>query len=629
MDRRRIAEGVLLAIVVLAAHLPGVWNGFVWDDDANVTANPTVLSTAGLARIWADPLANQQYYPLTHTSHWLVVRMFGLAAWAHHATNVLLQLGAAILLWALLRRLLVPGAWVAAAVFGVHPLQVESVSWITERKNVLSMVLLLPAVWLQLRHLGIFESDRERDARDDAGKKSLLCWPAILMFTAALLAKTAVVGAPIAILAIVWWKRARIRRADWIAVVPFLVIGAVLGATTAWLERRHLWVSGSTWSPTLPERVIVAGRTFWFYLGKFCWPADQAFLYPRWEIDAGRILTWGFPLAVVAAFATLAGLAKRIGRGPLAVALVYGAMIAPASGFFYVYFFQFSFVQDHFQYFACVAPAVLVGALAWRLFAQPTLRATCVAAVLVLLTIVSWRQTRLFRDTETLWLDTIAKNPAAWMAQYNLGLARVEAGRIDDGIALYSEALRSNPSCVLAHYNLARALQLRKRDDEALAHYEEAIRLHPQQTAARNNLGLLLMERGRSDDALAHYDAALLADPGFVSARINRANALMSLARAEEALRDYDAVLASGSSVPAEIHLYRGMVLSRMGRHRPAVDAFRQALRIRDDLLPAHEWLAAELHRIGEVDAARLELREFERLGGRPKPALVQLLAQP
>lgn len=628
MTRRRFGEGVLLVLLVLAAYLPTLSNGFVWDDDANVTENRTVQSADGVVRIWTNPLANQQYYPLTHTSHWLLVRMFGLAPWAHHVANLLLQIAAAILVFTLLTHLRLPGAWLAAALFAIHPLQVESVAWVTERKNLLAMVFLLPAVLLQLRHAGVLDSDPGETRPTSGASTGVVCWPAVALFAAALLAKTAVAGAPVATLAIVWWKRGRIRRDDLVSLIPFFVLAVGLGLATAGLERRHFWVSGSDWSPTLPERVLIAGRVFWFYLGKFVWPLGQVFIYPRWQIDAGRLLGWAAPVAVVAVVAVLARASGRIGRGPMAAAVAYGALIAPASGFFYVYFFQFSFVQDHFQYFACVVPASLSAAAVWRLLPRPALRAVASAALLLVLGVLSWQRARLFRDSETLWLDTIARNPTAWLAQYNLGLARVEAGRLDEGVALYSEALRANPTFSLAHYNLARALQQLGRDDEAVRHYEEAVRLRPDEPMAHNNLGLLLLGRGRADEALSHYEDAIAADPTFAPAHLNRANALMSRGRLEEALIEYDAVLRLTPTL-AEVQLYRGMVLSRLGRRQPAVEAFRAAIRLRDDLLPARERLAAELHAVGDVEGARRELREFQRRGGVPRPALVETLTRP
>jgi tetratricopeptide (TPR) repeat protein len=318
---------------------------------------------------------------------------------------------------------------------------------------------------------------------------------------------------------------------------------------------------------------------------------------------------------------------RRIGRGALTAALVYAAMIFPASGLFYVYFFQFSFVQDHYQYFACVGPAALSAALTWRFLPWSAQRTVFSGVLLLALCTLSWKRAAYFHTSETLWSEAIARNPSAWIGHYNLGVARDKAGLPAEALPFYAAALRANPRFWRGHYNMARALQLLGRDDEAQHEYEEALRLRPDDPAAHTNLGFILQQRGRSDEALAHYDAAIAADPSFAAAHLNRANLSMSRNRLEEALAGYDTVIRLAPT-HAEAHLYRGMTLTAMGRSREAVDAYRAAMRLQEDLLPARERLAAELYRLGDLDGARRELFYYPGRGGQPRPALVDALTQ-
>ena len=254
---RRLGAGIaaILALAALA-YIPAVGGGFIWDDDYYVTENPTLRTADGLRAIWTDPGATPQYYPLTHTSFWIEYRLWGLEPAGYHVVNVLLHALAAVVLWRLLHALGVPGAWLAAAVFAVHPVHVESVAWITERKNVLSGMLYLASATCWVRYLGL-DSEQERDPA--AG------WAAAgaVLFVGALLAKTVTASLPMSLLLVAFWKGKRLRAGALVLLGAMLAAGVLMGSLTSWLERNQIGAVDGPWDLGWWERVGVAGRAWW------------------------------------------------------------------------------------------------------------------------------------------------------------------------------------------------------------------------------------------------------------------------------------------------------------------------------------------------------------------------------
>ncbi|MGA7990644.1 MAG: O-GlcNAc transferase, partial [Thermoanaerobaculia bacterium] len=364
-----LALGAALVLAVAAAYLPALRAGFVWNDDTYVTENPTLDGLRGLRLIWTEPKANEQYYPMVFSSYWIEKRLWGLAPLGYHLVNILLHAGSALLLWALLARLGLPAAGWAAALFGLHPMCVESVAWVTERKNTLSLFLSLLAM---LAYLAA-RDDREktgdshrkgkgrRPAQATAAPRPFLPFMGFLLFVLALFAKTTAVVVPAVLLVLVWWRRGQIRAKDVGPLVPWFAAGLLLAAHTAWLERTVVQAAGSEWSLSLPGRIVLAGRVLAFYLAKFALPADLAFIYPRWNVDPLAPLQWLPALAALAFLVIAWRSTARTGRGPLAGLLLFGGVLFPAMGFFNVYAMRYSYVADHFAYQAvAVASACAV-----------------------------------------------------------------------------------------------------------------------------------------------------------------------------------------------------------------------------------------------------------------------------
>ncbi len=525
MTRRAREAGLAAALLLLtaAAFAPVVRNGFVWDDDAYVHQNSTLEDAAGLARIWLEPGATPQYYPLVHTSFWLERRIFGLHPAGYHAVNVLLHATAALLLWRVLGRLEAPGAFVAAALFAVHPVQVESVAWISERKNVLSGALYFAAAltWLH-------------PARRGCRPRALL---AFALYLGALLAKTVTCTLPAALLVALWWRGERSLARALRSLAPFFAAGLALGLLTIHLEKTRVGAVGEPWDLSAAERILVAGRALFFYAGKLAWPADLCFVYPRFALDAGDPVQWLYPGAALALVLALLAARRRLGRGPLAAALLFGGTLFPALGFFDVFPMQYSFVADHFQYLACAGPFALTAALPSRL-SDPRARRAARAALTLAVALcagLSFRQVPVYADLESLWRHTVAVNPEAWMAHYNLGNELRRQGRGDEAAAAYREALRARPGLATAHNNLAGLLAQQGDVEAAVRHYRRALELEPDHASARSNLGAVLASQGRLEEALVELRKALRLRPQSPRLRQRLAAVLERLGRAEEA----------------------------------------------------------------------------------------------
>ena len=498
---------------VLVAYLPAVTGNFLWDDDAHVT-RPELRSLAGLARIWGDFGATQQYYPLLHTAFWIEHRLWGNSVAGYHLVNILLHGLSAVLLLLILRRLQIPGAPLAAAVFALHPVHVESVAWITEQKNTLSLVFYLAAALAYLRF------DEERRVRPYA-------WASAL-FLLGLLTKTVVATLPAALLVLAWWRRGRLEwRRDVRPTLPWLVAGAAAGLTTAWIERAQLGAEGADFALTPVQRILLAGRVSWFYLGKLVWPANLTFIYPRWTIDASAAAAYAWPVAALALLAVLWVWRAR-SRGPLAAALFFVGSLFPVLGFVNVYPFVFSFVADHFVYLPSLGVIAGLAAGMATLVARldpsrARLAPVGAAALLTLLGVRTHAQSRLYRDAPTLYAATLERNPDCYLCLNNLGTIGARGGEMAAAVGYYREAVRIKPDSPEAHNNLASALAQSGQMEEALPHFEQAVRAAPNYVSARVNYGGVLFRLGRVAEAKAQFEAALRILPDYAPARQNLA----------------------------------------------------------------------------------------------------------
>jgi protein O-mannosyl-transferase len=603
------AVGGLLLIYVLTilAYVPAMTGGFVFDDDAYVSQNPLLHDLPGLARIWADPRSTPQYYPLVYTTFWIEQHVWGLDPLGYHTVNVLLHATVAVMLWTALSRLGVPGAWLAAAIFALHPVHVESVAWITERKNVLSGVFYLASILTYMRFAGL--------GSDTGGRRQwgfYLC--SLVLFACALLSKTATCPLPVVLLLLVWWKRPSLRLREVLPIVPMLMMALVAGLTTAWLEKHHVGAQGETWSEPLLNRCLIAGRALWFYAGKLVWPTPLAFVYPRWQIDSREVWQYAYPLAALALAVMLWLLRRRIGKGPLVAALFFGISLGPVLGFIGIFYMRYSYVADHFQYLASIGPITLLAAMITTLpgsrsgrgalsAATPgpgkeaagaagacTPAMVCSAVLLVTLAALTWRQGRVYKDLDTLWRDTLAKNPDCWMAHNNLGTELAKAGRVEEAEEHVREALRLSPRYEV-HQNLAGLLTQRGKSSEAIGQYREAIRLNPQAPDAYHGLARALLQSGDVEGAVNSARAAVTLAPQGVDGHNALGVALQQKGDLPAAVAEF-AEAARLAQVAPEPHLNLGRLLIKLGRIPEGLQAYDRALELAPDSADARIAIA-------------------------------------
>jgi tetratricopeptide (TPR) repeat protein len=592
----------VLFAVTLAAYEPA-WHGRpIWDDDRHLTP-PTLQSADGLRRIWVEIGATPQYYPVVHSAFWVMQRISGDDTAGYHLLNIALHAMSAWLAAMILRRLGVPGAWLAAVIFALHPVHVESVAWITELKNTLSGVFYLASAWAYLR----FDEDR----------KSKHYLSAFALFGLALLSKSVTATLPAALLVVFWWKRGRLdwRRDVW-PLAPFLAAGVASGMLTAWVERAFIGAVGEHYQLTAIERGLVAGRAIWFYLGKLLWPANLIFTYPRWQVSQAVWWQYLFPAGFLAIVALLWRWRTR-SRGPLAAVLFFAGTLVPALGFFNVYPFRYSFVADHFQYLASLGVITLVAAaLVAAIRSRTPLKRSAEIAVSVALAIplaaLTSVQCRQYADGETLYRTTLSRNPSSWMAHNNLAVLKLHGSRadLDEAIGHLQESLRLYPDHAEAHNNLGLAYQRMNRLADALREHTEAVRLRPDYIEAIYNLGIDAQALGRLDEAATHYRHTLRLRPDFAGAHNNLGTTLAQLGRYQEAVGEFRATLQvePGSAV-AHDNLARALVA--VGRPDEAVAAFREAVRIQPGFTAARAHLGQTLEALGRYDEAIAEYSEI------------------
>ncbi len=605
--------GLLLA-AVLFAYFPALRGGFLWDDDAHVT-QLRLRSLHGLWRIWFEMGATQQYYPVLHTAFWVEHRLWGDSVLGYHLANVVLHAAASLLLILILRRLAFPAAVLAGLLFALHPVCVESVAWISEQKNTLSAVFYLGAALLYVRF--------------DQNRRGSLYLLAFGLFVLALLTKTVTATLPAALLVVFWWRRGRLGwKRDVAPLLPWLAVGAACGLLTAWAERKLIGAEGADFSLTAVQRLVLAGRVIAFYAGKLIWPGKLVFIYPRWTIDAGAGGEYLYPVGFLALLAALALIARRQ-RGPLAGLLFFAGTLFPVLGFVNVYPFIFSFVADHFQYLASIGIlAPIAWGLVWIVVRIPLgaqARACLLLAVPAALGILSWRQCRNYRDSDTLNRATLRQNPSAWLAHYNLG---VSLGSRPDGlqeaISEYEATLSLKPDHWAARSNLASALlRVPGRTADAVAQYEAALRLRPDFAEAHNNLGVALGRiPGRLPEAIAHLRIALRLRPDYDGAHNNLGALLVrEPGSLNGAIGEYEAALRIMPD-NAEYHYNLANALALApGRLPGAIAEYRAALRLRPGYMEAHSNLGAALARTpGNLTDAISEYEAAIRLApGNPR----------
>ncbi len=503
----------LLVLATLLAYLPALHGGFIFDDNVFLTDNALIRASDGLGRFWFSREA-ADYWPVTSSTLWLEWRLWGMDAAGYHATNVMLHIGEVLLLWAVLRRLGLPGAFLAAWVFALHPVNAESVAWITERKNLMAMLFYLLSIFWFI------------------GQARASYWLSLSAFALAMLSKSSVMILPLVLLGIVAWNRRPDAR-DFRRLSPFFLVAA--GLTLFQMQFSTVLGAAEIQPLEYLARLLRVGAVVWFYVGKAFWPANLCFDYGPWTVRLGD-LRWWLPLAAALATTVVLWRYRRTWSRPALFAWGYFCLaLVPVMGFAEVGFMRYSPVSGHFSHLAMVGVAALAGAGWARLMAgeasgrfhrfRRVVLIGAAVAVFAILGTLTWRQSRVYSDAETLYRDTLARNPSSWIAHTNLGVMLYTSGQIEPAIAHLEEAVGLQPNFAESRNDLGIAFYKAGRLAEAILQYGEALRLRPDFYQAHNNLGAALARSGRLSAAIEQFKEALRIEPGYRDAELNLARA--------------------------------------------------------------------------------------------------------
>jgi Flp pilus assembly protein TadD len=625
--------GLLLFLAVLIVYSPVIGAGFIWDDDLYLTGNPAVLGPHGWKEIWTTKSAD--ICPLTMTTFWLEHALWGLKPLDFHLVNVFIHGLNALILWRLLRALQIPGAWLGAALWALHPVLVESVAWIAELKNTQSTFFYLFALLFFVHWL--------KNGRGWVYALTLLCT------ALAMASKTSTMILPLVLMLGAWWVDGRWSWRRIAAIAPTLLLSLAAGLLSIWTQGTKGY---ATWVPrSWPERLVTAGDAIWFYLGKLIVPYPLLANYPRWQIDAANPLNWLPLLGVVAMLALFWFQRHAFGRAWFFTLAYFMAALLPVLGLVEHGYLRYSFVADHFQNLACIAPLVLIaaGLSQWSQRLAPSRRwieANIAAGIVVILGVLSWKQAWVYQNQEVLWSYTLRWNPGSWVGHVNLGGAYYRSGRIDEAIEQFQTALAQNPSDGNIHYNLGmgfaeksewsdaiaefhRAIELNPEDegsyynlavdlaqqgeiDAAIAVYHQALELDPNDGAAHENLGILLTGQGKFGDAIVQFQQAVQLKPGDVKVLENLAIAFSKSGRIDDAIAAYAAcVQLDPASLNDRFQL--AIALAHARRFDEAIPQFQEIARAAPSAA-SHNNLGAALVQAGRVDESISEFQEALRL---------------
>jgi len=578
--------------------MPAIRGGFIWDDETYVVENKLLTEPDGLYRIWFTADSPSQYFPLVYTTFRFEHKLWGLNPLGFHIVNLLLHIANSLLLWLLLFRLGIPAAWLAASIFALHPVQVESAAWITERKNVLMTFFLFLSLLMWFRFI---------EGPPQSGRRWGVYVLSLLLYSFALFSKTTACTLPAALVLILWFKRIRLDKKRWLEIVPYVLLGLAMSSITMWWEYIR-YIGGTTLKLNWLERALLASRALWFYLGKLIWPTNLTFSYPKWNITAADPYQYIWLLAWLVAALCMWRWRERIGRGFIAAIVFFAVTLLPMLGFFSLYTFRYTYVADHYQYVACIGPILLVTTAGCRLAARLDERKRQIAVVLpafvlIVLGVLTWQQCHAYKDLETLYGDIIRKNPGSWMAHNNLALHYKSLEKFDDAVRYYKKALQIGPNEVQSLVNLGIVLGLQGKEDEAMYYFNRTLQVNPNSSDAHFNIGTMLGSQGKLEEAVSHLYKAVQAKPDYAEAHSNLGMALGSLGRYDEAVVHYRQALEIKPDM-ADAHNNLAVTLRLQGKFDEAVRHFKQALKIDPNYADAHNNLGITLGMQGKLDEA-------------------------
>jgi protein O-mannosyl-transferase len=640
----------VIFIVVAIAYWPARSGGFVLDDDLLLTHNATITAPDGLARFWWPwnlPIVDQpiDYWPVSNSTLWLEWRLWGMNPTGYHVTNMLLHTADCLLIWLVLSQLAIPGAWLAALLFAVHPVNVESVAWIAQRKNVLALFFFLLSIvcWLRAdKGRGARSEGRGRrdEGREAAGimNSSWCGWYCLsfICFVLAMLSKGSVAILPAMLLLLVWWQRGRITRFDFVRALPFFAVAALLTWINICFQTQgnlgdqaalHT-AADAIRNVNFLQRLLGAAGVVWFYLEKALVPLQLVFVYPQWDIQPAYF-SWWLPLlaslTVTAMLVWKRNSPRRWIQTTLFAWLFFNLAILPAMGFVDVGYMRFSLVADHYQHIALIAVVAVVAAgidyTVRRLSAAWVRRPVQLAygAFIVVLLMLARQQSSLYAGPITLYTKTLEANPTSWLVHNNLGQALLEVDRKPEAMRQFDETVRLKPDSAIGHDNLGMRLSEVGQLSEAIKHFRAAIQLQPDSVDAYNNLAMALDTAGKPQEAIQQLHAALKIRPEYAEAHNNLGSILLKCGRLEEAVQEFQQALKLKTDY-FEAHNNLAIIFAESGMLPEAIDHYQQALQLKPDSAETHNNLGNALTQSGKFDDAIEQYQQALRL----KPDYVQ-----
>lgn len=530
--RTTLIRALVIVLAGLLVYWPALDGDWLWDDVLYVTGNPLLHDPNRVWKAWFVPGSFMEYYPLEETVQWIQWKLWGEVTFGYHLTNVLLHLINALLVWRLLGKFGLRWAWLGGLIFVLHPMNVESVAYISELKNTLSLPFFLLAL---CAYFDFEEHQRPRDY-----------FLALALFLIAMLCKITMMTFPFVILLYAWRKRGLLNRNDFLHAAPFLMISLILGATTLWAGQRfeQLYPSHPAALPSgdFLSRLALIGQVISCYFIHTVWPIQPLPMYPRWNTEPLSLFSFVPWLVWIAAIYALWRARATWGRYALLGLGFFVLMLLPFSGAVIASYMNFTWVMDHFLYIPMIGLIGLTIASLEQIRAwlPPRVRPVLVAMLTVVMFLLATRSqdyAAVWTDRASLWTYTLERNPQAWLAHYNLANDLRSRGRYDEAIDHYRQAIALNPAYDWAHNNLALALgNFPDRLPEAISEFRLALQLRPNSAEAHNNLATALLQLpDHEPEAISEYQAALQARPDFIEAKYNLSLLLAKTGRVTEA----------------------------------------------------------------------------------------------
>lgn len=615
-----------ILVLGLIVYWPALHAGFIWDDDMFLTLNPLIKASDGLRRFWFTNQA-ADYWPLTSTSLWLEWRLWGMNPMGYHTTNVVLHLIESLLLWKILYRLKIPGSYLAAVLFLIHPLNVESVAWITQSKNTMAMLFFLITC--------LCFTNSEETSNQSPYYKNKWYYVSLLMFICALLSKGSVILLPIVLLGIIYTKKS-VQASDLVKLVPFTISAFIFTFINVWFQNHatHETIRIANFT----ERLLGAGAVPWFYLSKIVFPNNLSFIYPQWNISTTNYILW---ISLVASLVMSVGSLSLLRSKFSFISyswLYFCLMLIPVMGFADIYFMKYSLVADHYCHLAIIGILVLLAYCFEMLVVRfvrikPYAEGLMVGCILIL-SLLSLRECLKYKNLETLYNTTLHINPEAWFAETNLVVLLCDTGRLDDAIKHGEHAVALKANQPETHYNLGCALSKARRYPEAISQYvlalqlrpnyrdalfnlgnafhaisdfknaidvfSKVIRLDPKSIEANTNLGACLAHEGRYDEACVVFEKVIALRSPTVKSYINYGNALANAGNLTKACEVFRHTVEA-YPYSAEAHNNFAMALSDANLLKEAIDEFKRATQLDPTALSYHSNLAKVLKDSGDI----------------------------